>query len=65
MTIPLFEPRFYERAAQRYLAHLAAAPVWVNVPWGLTGNPANRPEVDGIWTREGRMIAAEIKAHRV
>lgn len=65
MTSPLFEPRFYERAAQRYLAQLAAVPVWVNVPWGLTGNPANRPEVDGIWTREGRMIAAEIKAHRV
>ncbi len=31
MTSPLFEPRFYERAAQR---HLAAAPVWMNVPWG-------------------------------
>ena len=65
VSAAIFEPRFYERRAQRHLAALAGVPVWINVPWGLTGNPASRPEVDAIWFRSGRAVAAEVKAHQV
>jgi len=65
VSASVFEPRFYERRAQRQLAALAGIPVWINVPWGLTGNPASRPEVDAIWVRSGRAVAAEVKAHQV
>lgn len=65
VSIAVFEPRFYERRAQRHLAALAGGPVWINVPWGLTGNPSTRPEVDAIVPRAGRAVAAEVKAHQV
>jgi hypothetical protein len=65
MSRHVFEPRFYEGAALRHLAVLAAEPVWVNVPWGLSGAPATRPEIDGVYRRDGRAVAAEVKAHRV
>lgn len=65
MSGPVFEPRFYEGAALRCLAVLAGEPIWVNVPWGLSGTPATRPEIDGICRRDGRFAAAEVKAYRV
>ncbi|MGH8904005.1 MAG: hypothetical protein ACRDYA_20590 [Egibacteraceae bacterium] len=65
MTAAVFEPRFYERAAQRHLAALAGEPVFMNVPWGLTGAPATRHEIDAMLARDGRVIPAEVKAHQV
>jgi hypothetical protein len=65
MSGPVFEPRFYEGAAVRHLAVLAGEPIWVNVAWGLNGTPATRPEIDGICRRDGRFVAAEVKAYRV
>lgn len=61
----LFEPRFYERSAQRHLAVLVGQPVFVNVRWGLTGAPATRVEIDAMLVRDGRVMPAEVKAHRV
>ena len=65
MTPCAFEPRFYERAAQRHLAKLVGKPVFVNVRWGLTGAPATRGEIDAMLVRDGRVVPAEVKAHRV
>lgn len=65
MTAATFEPRFYERAAQRHLAGVVGQPVFMNVPWGLTGAPATRCEIDAMLVRDGRVIPAEVKAHRV
>jgi hypothetical protein len=61
----LFEPRFYERAAQRHLAVLLDQEVFINVPWGLSGPPDSRPEIDAVLTEDGRWLPAEIKAHAV
>jgi hypothetical protein len=60
-----FEPRFYERAAQRHLAQLTGGPVWTNVAWGTGGAPSTRAEIDAMWARAGRIVPAEAKAHRV
>jgi hypothetical protein len=60
-----FEPRFYERAAQLHLAGIVGGPIWTNVAWGTGGAPSTRAEIDAMWPRLGRIIAAEAKAHRV
>jgi hypothetical protein len=60
-----FEPRFYERAAQRHLARLTGGPVWTNVAWGTGGALPARPEIDAMWSRAGRIVPAEVKAHRI
>lgn len=65
MRVVRFEPRFYERAAQRHLVGLSGSRVFANVRWGLRGTPESRVEIDAVWRHEGELVAAEIKAHIV
>lgn len=60
---PLYEPRFYERAAQHHVARLFPGPVFVNVRWGLQGSLATRHELDALVVRGRQAVPVEIKAH--
>ena len=65
-TAPTYEPRFYERAAQRWIAQWAAGDFYANVRWGVTGSPSTRPEIDGlIVAADRRVTAVEVKAFPV
>lgn len=61
----MYEPRYYERAAQRQVARDFGLPVFVNVPWGLDGTPATRHELDALFFVDRRAVAVEVKAHVV
>ncbi|MGH3872458.1 MAG: hypothetical protein ACRDSR_13300 [Pseudonocardiaceae bacterium] len=60
---PVYEPRFYERAAQHHVARLFLGPVFVNVRWGLRGSLATRYELDALVFRTRQAVPVEIKAH--
>jgi hypothetical protein len=60
---PLYEPRFYERAAQQHVTHLFPGPICVNVRWGLIGSLATRNELDALVFRTRRAVPVEVKAH--
>src|SRR6476661_7973461 len=60
---PLYEPRFYERAAQQHVARLFPGPICVNVRWGLIGSLATRNELDALVFRTRRAVPVEVKAH--
>lgn len=60
---PLYEPRFYERAAQQHVARLFPGPVFVNVRWGLIGSLATRHELDALVFRTRQTVPVEVKAH--
>lgn len=60
---PLYEPRFYERAAQHHVARLFPGPVFVNVRWGLIGSLATRHELDALVFRTRQAVPVEVKAH--
>jgi len=60
---PLYEPRFYERAAQRHVAGLFHGPVFVNVRWGPIGSLATRHELDALVLRTRQAVPVEIEAH--
>lgn len=60
---PVYEPRFYERAAQHHVARLFPAPVFVNVRWGLSGSLPTRHELDALAFRTRQAVPVEIKAH--
>lgn len=59
----MFEPRFYERAAQRYIAAQCYGSTFINVPWGYEGGLDTRDEIDAILRRSGRLVAVEVKSH--
>lgn len=63
--MPLYEPRFYERAAQWHVAGLFSDPISVNVRWGLIGSLATRPELDALVFRTRHAVPVEIKAHPI
>lgn len=60
---PAYEPRYYERAAQRHMARYLQARLLINVPWGLCGSPASRPEIDAVFILDRRVTPIEIKAY--
>ncbi len=60
---PLYEPRFYERTAQRHVTRLFPGPIFVNVRWGLIGNLATRYDLDALVFQTRRAVPVEIKAH--
>lgn len=60
---PAYEPRYYERSAQRYMALYLQASVFINVRWGLSGSPASRPEIDAMALVGCRAVPIEIKAY--
>lgn len=62
-VVPAYEPRYYERSAQRYMIRYLQAHLFINVRWGLSGSPASRPEIDAVTRLEGRVIPIEIKAY--
>lgn len=62
-TVPAYESRYYECSAQRYLVRYLQAHLFLNVPWGLSGSPASRPEIDAMAMLENRVMPIEIKAH--
>jgi hypothetical protein len=62
-SMPLYEPRFYERVAQRHVAGFFSGPIFVNVRWGLIGRLATRHELDALVFRTRRAVPVEIKAH--
>ncbi|MGH8607674.1 MAG: hypothetical protein ACREX9_09690, partial [Gammaproteobacteria bacterium] len=62
-AVPPYEPRYYERSAQRHMVRCFQAPLSINVPWGLSGSPACRPEIDALAIVNRRMIPIEIKAY--
>lgn len=45
-VVPMYEPRYYERSAQRHMARYLQNCLFINAPWDLSGNPASRPEID-------------------
>ncbi|MGQ0777092.1 MAG: hypothetical protein ACT4NY_22205 [Pseudonocardiales bacterium] len=60
-----YETRYYERSAQRYMVRYLQTRLSINVPWGLSGSPACRPEIDAISILERRVIPIEIKAYEL
>ncbi|MGH3685128.1 MAG: hypothetical protein ACRDRU_29860 [Pseudonocardiaceae bacterium] len=64
-NVPLYEPRFYERAAQRHVARIFPGQVFVNVRWGLIGSPASRHELDALVFRTRQAVPVEVKAHSI
>jgi hypothetical protein len=61
---PVYEPRYYERAAERQVARFARGPLFINVPWGVGRSPSTLPELDGALYREGRLVPVEAKAQQ-
>lgn len=61
--MPLYEPRFYERAAQHHVTRLFPDPVFINVRWGLSGSLATRHELDALVLQTRQVTPVEIKAH--
>jgi hypothetical protein len=61
--VPLYEPRFYERAAQHHVARIFPVSVFVNVRWGLRGSLSTRHELDALVARGRQAVPVEIKAH--
>ena len=62
---PLYEPRYYERAAQQHVARVLPGSCFINVPWGLTGSPTTRPELDAVVLLGRRVVPVEIKAYEI
>ncbi|MGH3851596.1 MAG: hypothetical protein ACRDRT_18210, partial [Pseudonocardiaceae bacterium] len=62
-AMPAYEPRYYERAGQRHMARYLQTRLFINVPWGLSGNPASRPEIDAVAELDRRVMPIEIKSY--
>ncbi|MGH3928943.1 MAG: hypothetical protein ACRDTF_03085 [Pseudonocardiaceae bacterium] len=60
---PAYEPRYYERSAQRHMARYLQSNLFINVPWGLSGSPASRSEIDAVAILDRRATPIEIKAY--
>lgn len=63
--VPMYEPRYYERSAQRHMARYLQDLLLINATWGLSGNPASRPEIDAVALSERRIMPIEIKAYEL
>lgn len=62
---PVYEPRYYERSAQRHMTQHLGVSLFINTPWGLAGSPASRPEIDAVALLERRVVPIEIKAYHL
>lgn len=64
-VVPMYEPRYYERSAQRHMARYLQGRLFINASWGLSGSPASRPEIDAVALSGNRIMPIEIKAYEL
>lgn len=64
-AVPMYEPRYYERSAQRHMARYLQNSLFINATWGLSDSPASRPEIDALALSERRIMPIEIKAYEL
>jgi hypothetical protein len=59
---PDYEPPYYERSAQRFIADHLQAPLFLNVPWGIATRLPSRNEIDAVVQLDNRIVPIEIKS---